>query len=252
MDLSVNLGSTPYYLWLWASPLTSLRSHFLTCEIRTIVKPTSQLLNERNSTIYAEDIARDQAHGEYAQMRAPVLGINGTCLTNCKYEKKPERTITLLFLAWCCEGKQRQSGKEVLICWVCSPTAGRQFSSDLFHFFASCCVCQKCKALTLITWPLFRVVWAMRYCLPLGSLAASYRSSRFPGLVSHNCDADLLHVEHPSGPIMMPLWDSRGKENWCKYADAHAICCVFLSIKAPCFWPRSLMSSASIHESVTG
>lgn len=120
MDLSVNLGSTPYYLWLWASPLTSLRSHFLTCEIRTIVKPTSQLLNEWNSTIYAEDIARDQAHGEYAQMRAPVLGINGTCLTNCKYEKKPERTITLLFLAWCCEGKQRQSGKEVLICWVCS------------------------------------------------------------------------------------------------------------------------------------
>ena len=59
--------------------------------------------------------------------------------------------------------------------------------------------------------PLLRAVYTMRYCLPSRLAHCFLRSSRFPGSVSHSCNTNLLHVEHPSGPIALPLWDSKAK-----------------------------------------
>lgn len=85
---------------------------------------------------------------------------------------------------------------------------------------------------------------------PLGQtadwLTACYKSSEFPKLKS-----SLVAMQTHS--FMASIWTTgfESKGNWCQYAGAHAAYCA-KGNKMFSFWPKSLMSSASNHETVTG
>lgn len=51
---------------------------------------------------------------------------------------------------------------------------------------------------------------------------------------------------HPLEPLCVIMWDMWNKRNWCRQ-DTCAV-----SNKVVCFWSRSLLSSASIYETVAG
>ena len=81
---------------------------------------------------------------------------------------------------------------------------------------------------------------------------AFYKRGGSPILLLLWCNTNPLVCRAPAGLLhTAPMGlGSGGKRNWCKH-DAFATCFA-LSNKVLCLWSRNVMSSASIHETVTG
>jgi len=87
------------------------------------------------------------------------------------------------------------------------------------------------------------------------TLTAYCKRFRFPKVrVPVLCSTHWV-CRHPSGPYPSGLYLNSvrigSKENWHEYAEVHALCCA-MSNKVLCLWPRSLLSSGSIHKNIAG
>lgn len=81
-------------------------------------------------------------------------------------------------------------------------------------------------------------------------LTACFKGGRPLCSVFLSCSTNLLHAEHPSGLPWVPPWDFR------QGSDQRMLVFTIFAVPhdswGPCLWPRSLMTSAIIHETVRG
>lgn len=82
-----------------------------------------------------------------------------------------------------------------------------------------------------------------------GSCTACYKKEATLSSVFFSYSANLLHVEDQSGLLHITTMGLWGKGNHKKLPDTHGTCAV--TKKVLCFWPMSLVPSASIHEILT-
>lgn len=83
-----------------------------------------------------------------------------------------------------------------------------------------------------------------------GLLTVCNKTSESPSSVSLSHNTTHFMSRNPCGPICMPPMGFVGKGTITNMMLI--LLAVLWMIKVPCFWPRSFMSSASIHETMAG